>query len=305
MTLLSFVVTSRLRARLACLALTASACGSSETGAEPDSSTPTASTAVDSAVAECTIEGQTRVCQCAGNAGSGRKTCSHGSYGPCTSCVNDHVKSDAAVLSTQDLCKAGYYEGGFTGDYAPGAFSLGLAMSPFTVMVEGAGTDDMPSLTLTLSEVENGPAGEFHTYTVSGGCMAGVATVPGTESTNPFAGRLDGNLDCATGSFVGTLTGGYTLNGVTGLDYHFQGPMTAQFALPGSLKDGEWDVNEPESLTGGPSGGGDGGWSAEWKSELPPQRAVDPCADLPLADGGPPPSSDAGTPSVTSDAGTP
>lgn len=307
MTLPSFLG-DPLRAGLTLLLLVASACGTSDTGAAAENPTPN-NNAGDSAVAECTTEGQTRVCQCTGNSGSGRKTCSKGKYGACSNCVGDHVKSDAAVLSTQDLCKAGYYEGAFTGNYRPGAFGgLGLGPSMFEVEIEGAPFMGQPPLAMTLSEADNGPAGEFHTYTVNGGCMTGVAHAVGTD--NPFVARLEGNLDCATGYFVGTLSGRYTLLDVMGLEFEFKGPLTSQFVLPGTLKDGEWAVAEPESLLGGAQGGGDGGWSADWKSDMAPHVDVDPCADLPLFDGGTAAPSDGGAPSVNTkpsaaDAGTP
>jgi len=195
------------------------------------------------------------------------------------------------------MCKAGFYSGEFSGLYKPGVFGLGIISSPIEFKVEGSGAGGYPALSFTLlANQTGGGTDEFGTYTVKDGCMIGSAKVQNTNT--PFIGRINGELDCKTGAFKGTITGQYDLEGLQLLKYDFSGTATSQFQLAqASLTDGLWNVAEPSALLGEPAGGGGGTWSAIWERESPP-AGQDPCS---AAFSG----SDAGTAGpATADAGT-
>ena len=176
--------------------------------------------------------------------------------------------------------------GNFEGMYLPANASGGLVGSEFGVMVSGKPLNDIPALQLTLEEHVEG-AGEFHSISVSDGCMSGSAIVFGLLD-NPFVARVSGSLDCATGYFDGWLDGQYTMFNISPTPTLFSGPFTAQFQLPQTLTDGIWDVSEGTSaLTGGSSGGGKGSWTVDWTADHAPDASADPCAAIAPGDGGP------------------
>jgi hypothetical protein len=233
---------------------------------------------MDAAVkAECMPEAATRACTCA-SGGTGQKTCTAGNWSDCTSCSTRDAGPRPVI---KELCKAGYYVGHMEGKYKPGFASLGIAESLFEVDFESEAVGDNPPLALTLTENREG-TGEFASFTVGGGCMVGLARSGDTD--NPFVARLTGELDCKTGDFNGVMKGVYTLLNFPGLDYDFEGPITAHF-IDQELADGEWSADEPPALNGQPAGGGAGSWGATWQADQTPDLASDPCARLD-ADGG-------------------
>lgn len=226
-------------------------------------------------------QGTQRACACPDGT-TGSQACLGGMYQPC--------KCMPQVVTVQQLCKAGFYSGQFTGKYKPGAFGFGIVGSFIEVDIMGAGANGYPALSFTLEAKQQG-GGEFTSFTVKNGCMIGSANAYGTN--NPFVGLITGELDCKTGKFSGMITGRYDLLGF-GLKFEFTGPVDSQFENPQMrLKDGVWNVKEPPALDGTAAGGGGGTWSAIWESDMAP-TGVDPCSSSSLApDGGT--SSDAGT----------
>lgn len=233
---------------------------------------------IDSTVAECTIfdEGAPRACTC--GAASGRQICFGGKYTAC-----ECITAPDSGSGGGELCAAGYYTGEFTGKYKPGAFGLGIFGSFIEFDIAGVAAAGNPALSFTLEMSSGGGGGEFETYTVKNGCMLGSAMAVGTN--NPFVAKLEGELNCQTGRFEGTITGNYDFV-QSSLKFQFTGPLSAQFENPQKrLKDGIWNVKEPPALDGTPAGGGGGKWSAIYSSPTPPAGA-DPCASLVLPDGG-------------------
>ncbi len=256
---------------LCSLVLSATGCGAAQ------SQTSDSGILLDASVPECAVydEGKSRSCTCSSGE-AGTQACLAGKYQPCDC-------KTAVSPSDQRLCKAGFYSGSFTGKYSPGVFGLGIFESPLEFDLQGQGSGAYPALSFTLLEkVEGG--GDWGTYTVKDGCMIGSAAVESTNS--PFVGRIQGELDCETGKFSGTISGRYDLEGLNLLKYDFSGTATAQFQLPVHLVDGLWNVQEPEALLGTPSGGGGGTWSADWVSDTPP-AGEDPCSSADIwSDGG-------------------
>jgi len=270
-----------LEGSLRCCALSLgllAACADSDGGTVatlPD--TGVADAGSDGSVPECTIldEGAPRACSCAET--PGRQVCFGGKYTAC-----DCVPTVDGGAVSGNLCAAGYYTGEFTGKYRPGIFGLGIFGSFIEVDVVGAPAAGNPGLSFTL-EMSSSGGGEFPTYSVKNGCMVGSAMVDSTDS--PFVAKLDGELDCASGKFEGTITGNYDLVG-SSAKFQFTGPISAQFENPQQrLEDGVWNVKEPLAADGTPAGGGGGKWSAIWASASPPAGA-DPCASLSLPDAG-------------------
>ncbi|MET0284880.1 MAG: hypothetical protein ABW352_10430 [Polyangiales bacterium] len=312
----TYSLTSPVRAGLLTLGLLFAACGESGDGtvtgndmgnANADDDEPEEK---DSGVSECTSEGASRTCSCS-NGKTGTRTCKSGKYSAC-SCTGG-TGSDAGKPTVSNKCKPGYYTGGFRGKYRPGAFGFGLFASGFEVDIEGGKSffdDSLPPLAFELTE-EYAGSGEFQTFKVGGGCMQGIANAV-VITQSPFVARLEGDLNCSTGEFKGTLTGYYTLIGIPGADFSFQGPLTAQFNFDNStLDDGEWSVAEPPAADGNAAGGGEGTWDAKWTQEDAPIFENNPCDDIgpngehkpPTAppttstpDAGTAPKSDAGTP---------
>jgi len=235
---------------------------------------------VDAGTPECADEGSTRVCTCASGA-AGRKTCSSaGKYGSCENCLEKRTDAGRTTSAAEGVkCKAGYYVGEMNGNYMPDFAGLGITQSPFAVPFMAEERNGQPPLSLTLLENATGPAGEFFSYTVNGGCMQGMAKSMGTD--NPFVARLTGDLDCNTGAFVGVVEGHYTLLNLPGLEYQFKGPITAQFTgAEAKLADGMWSIAEPAALDGQPAGSGSGTWSASYVSDDAPDAGVDPCQGI-------------------------
>jgi hypothetical protein len=260
-------------------ALASSACGDKDAGAtsepkdEPDAAAPSSSKGE-----KCSAEGSSRACTCS-NGGAGKKTCEDGVYGSCENCVTARADAGSKPKPTQPQCKAGYYSGAFTGKYKPGAFGLGIGESLLEVDISGEESNGRPALAFNLMENATNAGGEFYTFTVGDGCMTGVAKAVGT--TNPFVARINGDLDCNTGNFVGTLEGKYTLLDLQGLEFKFKGPLTAKFNVDtSSLEEGAWTVDEPPALTGDRAGGGEGTWGAMFTSDMSPDAGADPCASL-------------------------
>jgi len=295
---------TQLWACLAFASVAGLACGSDDPKAGTTEEPSTEDDDDNSSVKECSEEGEKQSCTCA-SGGAGKKTCKDGKYGSCASCVTARPDAGNKPATGKPMCRAGYYSGGFTGKYKPGAFGFGIGTSLLEVDIAGAMSNGRPALDLTLEENFMGNGGEFTTFTVGNGCMTGVAMAVGTN--NPFVARLTGDLNCSTGEFIGTLEGKYTLLDLQGLEFTFKGPLIAQFDVDtSSLKDGEWTVSEPPALTGDPAGGGEGTWNATWDSDMAPARDVDPCADIVStgSDGGTTTAPDAGA-ATPLDAGTP
>ncbi|MEY4508478.1 MAG: hypothetical protein RLZZ450_600 [Pseudomonadota bacterium] len=275
-------------------ALASSACGESNPGRTSEPEERDAGRVTQTA-SKCSGEGTTRACTCS-NGGAGRKTCEDGEYSSCQSCVTVNADAGPKPKPTEPQCKAGYYSGAFTGKYKPGAFGFGIGESLLEVDIAGEMSNGRPALAFNLMENATNAGGEFYTFTVGDGCMTGVAKAVGT--TNPFVARINGDLDCNTGNFVGTLEGKYTLLDLQGLEFKFKGPLTAKFNVDtSSLEDGAWTVDEPPALTGDRAGGGEGTWGAMFTSDMSPDAGEDPCASL-----GPSTITDAGT--AKADAGS-
>jgi hypothetical protein len=290
--------------------LASSACGGNEpTSASDDDATSGEGEPSDgddsnaeTGSGECNKEGASTSCSCT-NGDDGTRTCRKGKY---TSCTCDEPDSGSRTPG-QPLCKPGYYTGSFKGKYRPGAFGFGLFPSGFEVDIEGGMSffdQSLPPLAFTLTEEASGPAGEFATFTVGGGCMQGLATAV-LITQSPFVAKLTGNLDCATGEFEGELEGYYTLIGIPGADFTFRGPLTAKFDLQQvSLDEGAWTVNEPASLSGEPQGGGNGTWDAKFTADRAPERGVDPCSTIISGGDGGVTMIGPGAPTTPSDGGT-
>lgn len=230
--------------------------------------------------AECR-EGAVRSCRC--GAAEGSALCRRAAWSACECATKDGGSVDASKRPTKPACKVGYYEGAFSGRYRPGLFGLGVLGSGLPFDITGGPMLTRPGLSFTLEETSTGPAGEFSTFTVGNGCMTGIAKAVGTD--NPFVAKITGDLDCATGHFVGILDGYYTLLNVPGANFKFSGPITAQFDVEQLLlRDGAWSVMEPPALNGDPAGGGDGTWSAAYKAAKP--TGDNPCRDVPAGDAG-------------------
>jgi hypothetical protein len=293
-------------ASLVCLALAGSACGSDEKDVTPSVEPSTDGDdddddKKDGAVAQC-LGAETRACSCSSGSAKGKNACRSGKWSSiCSGCPT----METGGGPSGNLCKGGYYKGNFSGTYNPGVFGFGIGPSQFQVMIDGKPLGEIPALAFTLTE-ESTSVGEFQTFSVGGGCMTGSAQAFGFID-NPFVARITGSLDCATGFFDGQLDGQYNLIN-TGAIFSFKGPLTAQFELPQQLTDGDWVVAEPDALLGGSQGGGMGTWAAEWDADDAPASDIDPCAAIPLGDGGVAltPTPDAGTGTSTpprSDAG--
>jgi hypothetical protein len=255
------------------------ACSTKPDAERADSGDGVEEAEVDAGARECADEGSTRACTCASGA-AGRKTCSRGSYGTCENCLEKRGDAGSKTDTSGGVkCKAGYYVGEMNGDYMPGFAGFGITQSPFAVPFMAEELNGQPPLSLTLLENASGPAGEFFSYTVNGGCMQGMAKSMGTD--NPFIARLTGDLDCNTGAFTGMVEGHYTLLSLAGLEYQFKGPITAQFVVADArLSDGKWSIAEPAALDGQPAGSGGGTWSATFVSEAAPDAGTDPCKDI-------------------------
>jgi hypothetical protein len=153
-------------------------------------------------------------------------------------------------------CTPGHYVGSFKGMYNSAAWGNGSA--PLTVeAVESMGN---PGLEFWLEKTgqECAPDAEFcGDFTVKGGKIRGFANpfsdpnmpAAGTGGTNPFAIAvrfeidLAGELDCATGKFMGLLQNG--CYDVATVLYRFEGTMPGSYdKSTATFNDGEWTVKE-------------------------------------------------------------
>jgi hypothetical protein len=172
------------------------------------------------------------------------------------------------------LCRPGYYQGTFMGDYSYTLFSMTM-----NVKILPLSMSDGPVLSLVLvADAADDPS----KLRISTGCMSGTMMAP--NSNRPFMARLAGSLDCTTGRLTGRLAGLYYLINRTDLDAPFTGAISAQFASAGSsLGSGEWDAVEPRDPNNVSNGMGQGSWTASWTSDTAPSVSVDPCADVAAA----------------------
>jgi hypothetical protein len=306
--------TACLRAGILTLGLLFAACGGETPEVTSDEDNPATADdddgpKKDGGVIECTNEGKSSACKCASGK-TGTHKCTDGKFSVCA--CGGTGTTDGGKPMVANKCKAGYYTGNFKGKYRPGAFGFGIFGSGFEVDIEGGKSffdDTLPPLAFSLSQELSG-SGEFQTFKVGGGCMQGLATAV-VVTQSPFVAKLDGELNCSTGVFEGTLTGYYTLIGIPGADFSFKGPLTAEFNFEAAtLDNGEWMVEEPPAANGDPAGGGEGTWDAMWTQDTAPMlSAKNPCDEIgpngehtPVT-GTPAPTADAGV--TTTDAAAP
>jgi hypothetical protein len=180
--------------------------------------------------------------------------------------------SEAGVMVADSACKAGKYEGSFTGNYASGL----IAGIPLTV----SGNVD-----LTLNQ-EGGTGmqcsihGEFEScanvFTLSNGTITGVANKAGmigdaTIGGYPYFCSMTGTLDCAKMvlvdgwiqctycAFDNLIEGGTECDGAN-IGGHFAGPLTANYDTNMlAFVDGVWNGAEALAGNDGGSPGPDGG----------------------------------------------
>lgn len=181
-----------------------------------------------------------------------------------------------ATMVAESACKAGFYQGGFTGNYAS-SVALGIpltvtgnveltlnqegtSMQNCTIVVQGEGTT-----TEHCSDV----------FTLSGGTITGVANeaaMIGDAAIGgyPYFCTMTGTLDCVTKTLVnGWIECTYCVVGpladggsscALGGGGHFAGPITANYDT-GTLAftDGTWNGAEALAGNDGGSPGPDGG----------------------------------------------
>jgi len=237
---------------------------------DPRETTGSAAGSIDAGSLECTA-GAERACPCGGS-----QSCVKGAWAPC------NCPSAPPVATNPARCKAGYYTGGFSGEYWSGAFDLGFgSLVPVTINAKPVG--DKPGLGMTLQEQANADV-EFVTYVVRDGCLIGTAEASGTE--HPIFGTITGELDCETGVFQGVLRGYYYLFGVPQITYEFEGPVSASYKPEQQrLADGKWEVKENQTGTNSP--GGSGTWDVSWAGEVTDAPALPPeCERLKAPDAG-------------------
>ncbi|HEX6245635.1 MAG TPA: hypothetical protein VFZ61_32145, partial [Polyangiales bacterium] len=193
----------------------------------------------------------TESCNCP-DGSSGSRACSSGTW---TSC---NCGSPSVPVTTVGACKAGHYEGDFSGFYRSG-FILGAPIPVFALDISLE-----PALKFTLEEKVGGDA-EFPTYVISDGYIKGTA-----NGLFPFEAKLTGTLDCRTKTLTGQMDGGYSILLPLGLNQGvFIGPVMGSYNSDDhSFTSGTWDLEEDDSLgisvVGDP--GGEGTWTAKWVS---------------------------------------
>jgi hypothetical protein len=179
-----------------------------------------------------------------------------------------------ATMVADSACKAGFYQGGFTGNYAS-SLLLGIPLTvtgnvELTLNQEGSSTQ-------TCKVTENG---EFamescnNVFTLSGGTITGVANeaaMIGDAAIGgyPYFCTMTGTLDCVKKKLVngwiqctycvGPLADGGSSCALGG-GGHFAGPVTANYDT-GTLAftDGTWNGAEALAGNDGGSPGPDGG----------------------------------------------
>jgi hypothetical protein len=146
---------------------------------------------------------------------------------------------DAGIMLAESACKAGHYEGAFTGSYSSNLI-LGIPLSVMgnvNLTLNQAGTTGMTCMVegegfVTCSDV----------FTLSGGTITGVANelaMVGDANVGgfPYYCTMTGTLDCPKKKLlngwiqctycVGDLTDGGT--GCTLIGGHFAGPLTSDY----------------------------------------------------------------------------
>jgi hypothetical protein len=185
---------------------------------------------------------------------------------------NPPPDAGTGVVPPVTMCKPGYYEGTFMGDYAYTLFN-----SKMDTKILPVSTNKAPVLSLVLvadADTVGGPS----VLRISAGCMSGTMMAP--SSNRPFFARMAGTLDCATGKLTGRLAGLYLLAN-TDIDYPFTGSLSAQLGPSAdTLQDGAWDAVEPKDPNNISSGGGRGTLSANFVSDAAPAVSMDPCVDV-------------------------
>jgi hypothetical protein len=228
-------------------------------------------------------EADTQPCSCSNY--QSIRTCIDGAWSDCD--CRAVVYPDAGDTNPDDSpCKAGYYTGTFEGEYWSGIFDPGGGVGSLVPLpIKATGANGIPGLALTLEETVEGENSEFPVYTVGDGCVVGVAeALGGLFGNHPFVGTIQGELDCYTGKFEGTLVGYYTIFGIPEIKYNFSGPVTNQYSPgdPPKLGMGAWNVREHDAPN---APGGGGTWDVSWTSDdgpaLPPecQALIDGMAD--------------------------
>jgi len=198
--------------------------------------------------------------------------CPEGSTGPrigIQSCYAErwlecHCDAPAPpTTAASGACKAGRYEGSFSGAYTSGYTFIGIPIPIFSVDFTGK-----PGLAFTLNQTQTSIGEEFSTLTISDGYVTGTA-----DGLFPIEGVLTGTLDCKSKKFTGTLSGGYCVGICAGLEdineAEFEGPVVGYYDTDGfKFTSGTWDLLEVEGNSGVFGAyGGSGEWSAEWVGE--------------------------------------
>ncbi|MET0594081.1 MAG: hypothetical protein ABW133_15380 [Polyangiaceae bacterium] len=135
-------------------------------------------------------------------------------------------------------CKAGKYQGTFTGTYASSA-----AVIPLPVPVAG-------DINLTLVQTANGEV-----FEITNGKLSGTA-----DLVFPFSADLIGKLNCKTSKLdpsTALKNGNYI---IFGINFSFEGSFLGDYdkTIP-AFVNGAWDVKEPNPIYGGT-----GVWTANW-----------------------------------------
>jgi hypothetical protein len=135
-------------------------------------------------------------------------------------------------------CKAGHYQGTFTGTYASSA-----AVIPLPVPVSG-------DINLTLVQSANGEV-----FEITNGTLSGTA-----DLIFPFSADLVGRLNCKVSKLdpaTALKNGNYVILGV---NFAFEGSFLGDYdKVAVAFVNGTWDVKEPN-----PTYGGTGTWTANW-----------------------------------------
>lgn len=157
-------------------------------------------------------------------------------------------------------CKAGRYQGTFTGTYASSA-----AIIPLPIPVAG-------DIDLTLIQSANGEI-----FEITNGKLSGLANL-----IFPFSADLVGKLNCKTSKLDPTTAlknGNYI---VLGANFAFEGPFLGDYdKVAAAFINGTWDVKEPTPIYGGT-----GAWSANWVGSADAAIGDGPIGDAPQVDVG-------------------
>lgn len=150
-------------------------------------------------------------------------------------------------------CRAGHYEGTFSGLYASSLTVVGAPIPVFALDATGA-----PGLEFDLVQAPGG--GEI--FKVENGKMRGTAL-----GAFPFTFDMEGELDCSTLKFNALLLNGFYWVGT--IMVPMSGPITADYdPVTASISNGHWIVTEPGSMppwgSTTPWYGGEGDWSANF-----------------------------------------